>query len=190
MRILKGIFILSFLFPASLLLAQSAGGDVRRVLDKFDPSRGFTVDFVVDGAMSGNLTVKGDNYRITGSEAVVFGDKETKYTYVPVNNEVMIDGVDASEATYSSPADLFRYSASADYKEAGTQTVDGVLCRAVEVPGLDVTMYISADRLVAVKIKEGARYHIFKLATPEYTSLPEVRFVQSDYPGVEVIDFR
>ena len=64
------------------------------------------------------------------------------------------------------------------------------MCRAVEVPGLDVTMYISEDRLVAVKIKEGARYHIFKLATPEYTSLPEVRFVQSDYPGVEVIDFR
>ncbi|MDE6483114.1 MAG: hypothetical protein K2L01_05080 [Rikenellaceae bacterium] len=189
MRILKGIFTLSLLFASVSLFAQEPAASVRRVLDKFDPSRGFTVDFTVD-AVSGNLTVKGDSYRITSPDAVVFGDKETKYTYVPANNEVMIDRVEPSEAAYSSPVDLFRYSASAGYKDAGTETVDGVSCRVVEVSGLDVVMYISADRLVAVKLKEDGRYHTFKPSTPRYTSLPEVRFAESDYPGVEVIDFR
>lgn len=189
MKISKSIFTLSLLLAAVSLFAQEPSASVRSVLDRFDPSRGFTVDFTVDG-MYGNLTVKGDNYRITAPDAVVFGDKETKYTYIPANNEVMIDNVVASEATYSSPADLFRYSASADYKDAGTETIDKVSCRAVEVSGLDVVMYISADRLVAVRIKEGGRYHTFKPSAPKYTALPEVKFLMSDYPGVEVIDFR
>lgn len=163
---------------------------MRSVLRKFDPSRGFTVDFVVDGSMRGNLTVKGDRYRITGDEAVVFGDKTVKYTYIPANNEVMIDATDTSQAAYSSPADLFRYSASADYRDAGVVDIDGVSCRAVEVSGLDVVMYISSDRLVALKIKDGGRYHTFKPAVPQYTGLPEVVFREADYPGVEVIDFR
>ena len=190
MKIFKAIFLSLSIFAASSLSAQEPSATVRRVLDKFDPSRGFTVDFVIEGMTEGNLTVKGDRFRVTGSDMVIFGDKDAEYTYIPSDNEVTIDAIENSGTLFSSPAELFAYSATADYRDAGVETMDGVSCRVIEWPEPHITMYISADRLVALKIRETGRSYILKLAAPKYDNLPEVEFRKADYPGVEVIDFR
>ncbi len=70
--------------------------------------------------------------------------------------------------------------------------MDGVLCRAVEVPGLDVTVCTYPQTVSRGGEDQGGRalYHIFKLATLNIPPCLRLGSVQSDYPGVEVIDFR
>lgn len=161
---------------------------IQQALKPFDPVRGFTVDFILDGQVNGNITVKGSCYRVSSDQAVVFGDQTTKYTYIPANNEVMIDAVDTS--AMSSPVEIFSYSESASYNELGTHNIGGNNCRAVGVGDLDAVIYIFEGRVVALKIGQGADSHIIEVATPKNNNLPNVIFNADNYPDIEIIDFR
>ncbi len=161
---------------------------VCQALKPFDPDRGFTVDFILDGTVKGNITVKGQRYRVAGGDALVFGDESAKYTYIPANNEVMIDAVDTS-AVFS-PVDIFSYSESASYQELGSHNIGGKMCRAVGVDRLEAVIYIFGGRVVALKFGQGADSHIIEVGVPGNTDLPDVNFNSANYPGVEIIDFR
>jgi len=158
----------------------------------------------INEKMSGEITVKGNKFRLKIDGQEIYNDGSTVWTYLSEVNEVNIDNHDPEEELIS-PSKIYNaYKKGYKYVHLSESTVSGSVCDEVDlVPEnakdsqfFKIKLFISQkDRgLVRWTIfeKSGSKtiYDINDFKSGMTVSDAYFRFNKSEYPGVEVIDLR
>lgn len=167
----------------------------------------FTYSSVGGGAKDtykGDLTVKGNKFRLLLGGQEVFTDGQTMSTYVKETNELNVQDYDASANSELNPTQIYTiYKRGFDYRFLNEQKQGGRTLEVIELtPNREKspiqTVQISVDkadksvRNWQILNKDGKRttYTITKF-TPN-VGVPDSYFVfdKTKHPGVEVVDLR
>jgi len=161
-------------------------------------------DEVID-EFDGELTIKGEKYRLKVMGTETWFDGRSIYTYMPEVNEVMISDPDEEDAgLMSNPAKLFTmYDEEFKYRLVGEINKSGDRLYEIDLHPVDldqdfhtVKLFIDRDsnflHSAVIAGKDGNRYTFIVNSYDKTKTLPESYFVfnKSDHPGVEVIDMR
>lgn len=152
---------------------------------------------------SGNISVKGEMYRLELDEQVVINNGTTVWTYLPDVNEVNIDNYDPDEDEISPSKIYDAYKNGYKYLLLGEQTVNGVMSNEVDLIPNDKDAQFFKIKLFITKSdnslrswtmfdKSGNKYKYLIENFKSNTTSKDEDFVfdVSKYPGVDVIDLR
>lgn len=152
---------------------------------------------------NGEVTVKGDMYRIQFPEQMIFCDQKAVWTYLKENNEVQINDYEPSSEDIT-PSSLFNiYQNDFFYIKQTDETISNVLCHVIELtpkdksrPYFKVRLWVDKKTNIAKRIKifdkNGYRY-TYTILSADNKIKPEdshFRFNKADFPGVKVEDLR
>ncbi len=157
-------------------------------------------------SQEGELSVKGDKYRMELEEQKVVSNGKLRWTYLKSENEVHIhDADEAEEGELVKPSQIFTiWESGFKYKHDGKSKVNGKTCDVIELypkePGeksyhtvkLEVDSKNDRIRRLTVLGKGGTNYiYLVKdFNTNNELSKSTFEFKKSEHPGVEVVDFR
>ncbi|WP_026947796.1 LolA family protein [Algoriphagus marincola] len=215
----KNILFLSFfclMFIGFQVLAQK-DPNAKSVLDamsqKFQAMNGFTAEFdftYQDGSgssdrQSGEVAVKGEQYRLKLPEQEIFNDGKTVWTFIQADGyrEVTINDVSQMEGELT-PSNIYRmYESGFEYKLLAEKTYQG---KKVQVVELNATSADAPFAQVKLMIDKGTKdllgWEMFDGQGGMYSysfknlkanaDLPPTYFAfdTKKYPGIEVIDLR
>jgi outer membrane lipoprotein-sorting protein len=152
----------------------------------------------------GDLTVKGQKFRLAVGGQEVFTDGKTTSTYLEESNEVNIQNYDASSNDELNPTQIYNiYKRGFNYRflkeqKQGGRTLEVVELTPTQAKNSISKVQISVDKadksirnwLITNKDGKKTSYTITKF-TPNVT-IPDSYFVfdNSKHPGVEVVDLR
>ena len=157
----------------------------------------------INEEFGGEITVRGDMYRLKMDEQLVINDAVTVWTYLPDVNEVNIDNYDPDEdgitpsKIYDAYKEGYKYLYLQDEKEGG------VLCSVVDLVPNDLDAQFFKIRMRISKAdytlqswtmfeKSGNEYK-YSISNFDPTITVSDDFFKFDpgkYPGVEIIDLR
>ena len=152
----------------------------------------------IDETLSGQISVKGDQYVLNVAGQRIFNNGTDVYTYNPEISEVTISTFDPeeSEITLSNVYDLYKdgFKYVLTSTEANGDRIIDLDPESREKSYFKIRMIINAkDELNAFTVFErtGNKY-LYTIDAFQATSLPDSYFTfdSSKYPDVEVIDFR
>ncbi|MCO5286853.1 MAG: outer membrane lipoprotein carrier protein LolA [Chitinophagaceae bacterium] len=152
----------------------------------------------------GNLSLKGNKYRLAMNEDLSFSDGRSIYNYDKAAGEIQITRINPKDNLLT-PQKLFTNFYDKDYLYRLSDVVKSgsITLQPVELTPLDKTLPFfkvilninkSTNQIVSAQIfeKSGTRYLYSLNGFRTNSSMPENLFTfnKSDFPGVEVIDLR
>lgn len=198
------LLTLLLLLPVAFVCAQSSS-EARSVLDrtakvvgrKGGASANFTMSNPNTGSVSGTIAIKGNKYKASTQQAVVWYNGKTQWTYVPANEEVSITSPNkAGQMTMNPYAFLYIYRSGYNLSLKKSGNVYEVHLKATQKKqGIDEA-YITINKTTSVpsqiKIKQGQQWTTIKVSNFKAKNLSDqlFSFNAKDYPDAEVIDLR
>ncbi|WP_297336528.1 outer membrane lipoprotein carrier protein LolA [Algoriphagus sp.] len=210
------ISILHFFFFALSAEAQKQP-EAKKVLDqmsqKFRSLNGFTAefDFTYQDAsgsserQSGEIAVKGEQYRLKLPEQEIFNDGKTVWTYIQADGykEVTINDVSQMEGELT-PSNIYRmYESGFDYKLLKEKVFQGKATQVVELNATSSDAPFEQVKLMIDKNSkdllgwemfdgQGGMFSYTFKNLKQNANLPATYFAfdAKKYPGIEVIDLR
>ena len=161
----------------------------------------------VDGVnedMEGEITIKGDMFRLKIDDQEIFNDGSTVWTYLAEANEVNIDNYDPDEEEITPAKILNIYKEGYKYLHLEESTQAGKLCDVVDLipENAKDTQFFKIRMFVSQKDRSLVSWTMFEKSGNRYKYLitnfttgikvddSHFRFDASKYPDVEVIDLR
>lgn len=210
------ISILHFFFFAHSVEAQK-DPTAKKVLDemsqKFRSLNGFTAefDFTFQDAsggserQSGEIAVKGEQYRLKLPDQEIFNDGKTVWTYIQADGykEVTINDVSQMEGELT-PSNIYRmYESGFDYKLLKEKVFQGKAAQVVELNATSSDAPFEQVKLMIDKNSkdllgwemfdgQGGMFSYTFKNLKQNANLPATYFAfdAKKYPGIEVIDLR
>lgn len=182
-------------------IAQTA----QQVLDKcaavVSSKDGVQADFTMTSAQYGNasgkIAVKGKMFSATTSQASMWFDGKTLWTYMAQNNEVSVTTPNESQLQTLNPYNFinlykngFKYTMTKNGKTFNVHLTSTDEKRKVK------EMFINVDQKTyhptEVKVRQGTKWTTFTISNLKAAKLADTtfRFNSKDYPSAEVIDLR
>ena len=203
MTVMKRIILLLISVIAFNASAQTADELLNATIAKTKsyPSISLTFDCIitdranVSQIFSGEASMKGNSYKMTAFDQTIICNGTTKWTYVPDDEEVVVDNVKADGATTPlSFLDMIPQNGKATFigKAEGTRTIR--IKGEFEGKQREVEMTIDEAKLqpkdISLIESEGTKRIVIK--SVDTAELPDSLFTfdTEQYPDVEVIDMR
>lgn len=199
-----GILIALLFTPIVIASAQNSN-EARSILDKTakivgrkgGASANFTMSNSNIGSVSGTITIKGNKYKASTSQAIVWYNGKTQWTYVPQNEEVSITTPNkAGQMTMNPYAFLYIYRSGYNLSLKKSGSVHEVHLKATQKKqGIDEA-YITINKTTnipsQIKIKQGQLWTTIKISNFKAKNVSDQFFNYNakDYPDAEVIDLR
>ncbi|WP_057938455.1 LolA family protein [Algoriphagus resistens] len=204
---------LLFSFEASAQKDPKAKTVLDAMSQKFQKMNGFTANFDytfqdasgTSDRHSGEISVKGEQYRLKLPDQEIYNDGKTVWTFIQSDNYKEVTINDASEMEGElTPSNIYRlYEAGYSYKLLAEKQFQGKATQVVELiaeknnaPFEQVKLMIdkSSSDLLGWEMFDGQGgifSYTFKNLKPD-ANLPASYFVfdAKQYPGIEVIDLR
>ncbi|WP_026955141.1 LolA family protein [Algoriphagus vanfongensis] len=215
----KQALVFTIIFSFLLAFSSFAQKDpkAKTVLDamsqKFQSMNGFTAefDFVYQddaGAsdrQSGEIAVKGEQYRLKLPEQEIYNDGKTVWTFIQADGykEVTINDVTQMEGELT-PSNIYKmYQSGFDYRLIGEKQYQGKAVQVVELIATSGSRPFDSVKLMIDKISkdllgwemydgQGGMFSYTFKNLKQNSSLPSTYFAfdTKKYPGIEVIDLR
>jgi outer membrane lipoprotein carrier protein len=209
--------VIMILISCGNLVSAHQDEKAREILDKLAghtrSSPSLFVDFTfsmtsqkddISEEFDGQITMKGNKYRLSIMNTEIWFDGESMYTYLPDVNEVIISEPDEDGGLMSNPAELFSiYHEEFRYSMQGETTGDGKSLYEIDLHPIDLeqdfhTVKLFVDRKnsfihsAIIAGKDGNRY---MLTVNNFNNTRQVAdsyfvFDKSKFPGIEIIDMR
>ena len=182
----------------------SAGAQTaREILDKtaarLSDKGGITATFTMNGPKintRGTIAIKGRMYQATTSEAIVWYDGKTQWTYVKNNDEVNVNTPSESEQAAVNPVSLIGiykkgYTLTAE-KKGASHVVHLKGKSGARIEEMYVTVAQKTYTLSHIRYKRKGAWYDVSITDLRTAKLSDAtfRFNQKDYPKAEVIDLR
>lgn len=185
--------------------AQGNTAQTRAILDKTAKtvnrssgmSASFTLTHPTTGKIAGTIAVKGNKFNARTSQAIVWFNGKTQWTYLKKNNEVNVSTPTQAQQQMMNP-----YTFVNVYK-TGFNMTSTMVGKSYEVhlvaqnPKRSIQeMYITIDRSTYVpsfvKMKHGNRWYNVSISNFSTKKQPDSIFTfnSKDYPTAEIIDLR
>ncbi len=209
--------LLAVVFGSSVYAQQD--DKARKILDdmsnKYQSLTAYKVNFVskmenrvenISEQYGGEITVKGDKFKLVIGDQEVYNNGETVWTYFKDVNEVNIDNVNPDDGELSPVTIYTGYKTGYKYRfveekkqgtrsynvvelqpEAGTRQFDDLIKIKLEIDNADNTL-----NFMEIFDKSGSVYS-YKMSgfSPQSSMSDSVfEFSVSKHPGVEVVDLR
>lgn len=212
--LLYTLFLLVFFaFSAQAQKDPKAKTILDAMSEKFQAMNGFTASFdytFQDGTgtgdrQSGEIAVKGEQYRLKLPDQEIFNDSKTVWTFIESDNykEVTINDADQMEGELT-PSNIYRlYESGYGYQLIGEKQFQGKTAQVVELlaeknnaPFEQVKLMIdkSSHNLLGWEMYDGQggvfSYAFKNLKTDANLASNYFVFDPKKYPGVEIIDLR
>lgn len=195
-----GLTLISLLM-CSIMMGQTA----RSVLDKIAATvsnrTGVTANFSIsDGkakSLGGTISVKGKMFHATTTQADVWFDGKTQWTYMKGNNEVNVSTPTESELQAINPYNFINiYKTGFKYSMKNQGNNYEIHLTATDSKRKLQEMYIYANRSTCVpsqiKMKQGTRWNVITISNFKKAKLNDnmFRFNRKTHPEAEIIDLR
>ena len=189
------------LLMCSIMMGQTA----RSVLDKIAATvsnrTGVTANFSIsDGktkSLGGTISVKGKMFHATTTQADVWFDGKTQWTYMKGNNEVNVSTPTESELQAINPYNFINiYKSGFKYSMKTQGNNCEIHLTATDSKRKLQEMYINANRSTYVpsqiKMKQGTRWNVITISNFRKAKLNDnmFRFNRKTHPEAEIIDLR
>lgn len=195
-----GLTLISLLM-CSIMMGQTA----RSVLDKIAATvsnrTGVTANFSIsDGkakSLGGTISVKGKMFHATTTQADVWFDGKTQWTYMKGNNEVNVSTPTESELQAINPYNFINiYKTGFKYSMKNQGNNCEIHLTATDSKRKLQEIYIYANRSTYVpsqiKMKQGTRWNVITISNFRKAKLNDnmFRFNRKTHPEAEIIDLR
>lgn len=195
-----GLTLISLLM-CSIMMGQTA----RSVLDKIAATvsnrTGVSANFSIsDGkakSLGGTISVKGKMFHATTTQADVWFDGKTQWTYMKGNNEVNVSTPTESEQQAINPYNFINiYKTGFKYSMKNQGNNCEIHLTATDSKRKLQEMYIYANRSTYVpsqiKMKQGTRWNVITISNFKKAKLNDnmFRFNRKTHPEAEIIDLR
>lgn len=152
---------------------------------------------------TGNITVKGEKYRLSLKGQEVISDGKTSWTYLKESNEVQINEV-VEKSDAISPTNIFTiYEKGFSTRYIGEKTIENVVYQQIELvpddskkPYFKIQLNINKQEKIisTAKVLE-KNGNQFTYSIDKFKMNPDApdnlfTFDKTKYPGVEVVDLR
>ncbi len=189
------------LLMCSIMMGQTA----RSVLDKIAATvsnrTGVSANFSIsDGkakSLGGTISVKGKMFHATTTQADVWFDGKTQWTYMKGNNEVNVSTPTESEQQAINPYNFINiYKTGFKYSMKNQGNNCEIHLTATDSKRKLQEMYIYANRSTYVpsqiKMKQGTRWNVITISNFKKAKLNDnmFRFNRKTHPEAEIIDLR
>lgn len=196
-------------------LALRADGRSQEILQKMESAfasyNSYRIDFTATmagefDALPGTLIVSGEKYYLDVYDSEIFFDGKNGYTYSESNDEVIIEIPDPGDnRLFANPARIFRvYEQDFIPSDKGNATVNGKSVAVIELKPKSSgsgynTLTVYADPATGMPVKMIYRLEEYSndLILEVVQVSPNIPvtsgmfvFDPTQYPGVEIIDFR
>lgn len=175
----------------------------REILDALSSAYGKSAgtEIVFGGTVDGTIELKGDKFVLECGGIKSWFDGKTLWSYIEDSEEVNISTPTPEELQSINPyAMLGIYKTGFNYSYAGTESINGSVCKKVvltpekkqDIKEISITVD-GRMRPAGIEIKNNSG-DTQKFTVKEYKSVnladSYFKFNPKDYPGVEIIDLR
>ena len=197
----KTVILIFALAISSLASAESA----RSILDKAAASvsnpSGVQAQFKMVskqmGSTSGTISIKGSKFHATTTQAMIWFDGKTQWTYLKQNDEVNVSNPSEAELQAINPynfINIYKQGYRLSSKKVGTY--HEVHLKATDKRHKIKEMYIIVDQATYhpthVKMLQNGKWSVILISGLKATSLSDAvfQFNSKDFPKADIIDLR
>ena len=196
----KIVLMLTLLLGAMTTSAQTAKNVLDKAAATISSPAGVHADFKVTnnlGTMSGAIDVKGNKFHATTSQAIVWFDGKTQWTYMKKNDEVNVVTPTAAQLQAINPynfINLYKHGYHMTLSKAATSYT--VHLSATNPAKKIQEMFITVDKNTyvptQVKLLQSTKWTKFDISNLKKQKIDDsvFSFKQKDFPTAEVIDLR
>ena len=187
-----------------LIAAASYGQTAKQVLDKaaaaVSNKSGVTASFTIKGGQmndKGTIAIKGKKFHATTSNAIIWFDGKTQWTYVKKNDEVNVSTPNESQLQALNPYNfIYMYKKGYSYtmtKKSGNYEIH---LTATDKKRSVQEMYITVNQKTyipsQIRVKQSKGWNTIDVLNLKNANLSDgtFRFNSKDFPQAEVIDLR
>lgn len=192
------------LLAAMGLQAQTkTGNKARTILDKVAKNvnrpTGATADFTIQGdgvSSKGNIAIKGNKFRATTAEGIVWFDGKTQWTYMKANEEVNVNTPDAKQQARMNPyyfITLYKKGYNMTSKSIGSGYEVHLTAQSKSQSLQEIYITVSKSYLpTKVRFSQKGKWTTITVSNFKAANLSDSSFTfrEKDYPNAEVIDLR
>lgn len=196
------IIIILLIIITTGVYAQNAT-QARSVLDKtagiLNRKGGLSINFSMTssktGTISGIIAIKGKKYNVRTSQATVWFNGKTQWTYMKNTNEVNITTPSQAQQQMMNPyafINIYRSGYNLSMKTQGKNYVVHMTAQNKSIQEIYVTINKSTYIPSAVKIRQGSVWTSISISNfiTKNQSDNIFTFRSKDYPNVEIVDLR
>ena len=193
------ILILTALI-STVATAQTAKSVLDKAAAHITVKEGVKANFKMQGGIgntSGTILIKGKKFHATTSQAVVWFDGKTMWTYLKNNEEVNVSNPTEAQLQAINPynfINLYKNGYNSTLNNTGNSYVVHLTTTAKDrkIKELFVTIDKQSYRPTQVKLLQGKSWTIFDITDLSKSKLADsqFRFNANDFPKAEVIDLR
>lgn len=202
---MKKSFIITLMlaFVSILSFGQNAS-QARRILDKaasvIGRNGGATANFSISGKYgnsSGTIAIKGNKFRATTPDAIVWYDGKTEWTYIKKNEEVNVSTPTEAQQQAMNPYKFITiYKNGFNLSMTSTASDHNIHLVAQNQSRTIKEMYITVDKRTnlpkQVKMRQQNGWSTINISNFKAVNQSDAtfRFNSKDFPHAEVIDLR
>lgn len=200
----KYLVITLLLTLVSTLSFGQNSAQARKVLDKaasiVGRKGGATANFSISGKYgnsSGTIAIKGDKFRATTPDAIVWYDGKTEWTYIKKNEEVNVSTPTEAQQQSMNPYKFITiYKNGFNLSMTSTATDNNIHLVAQNQSRTIKEMYITVDKRTnlpkQVKMRQQNGWSTINITNFKAVDQSDAtfRFNSKDFPRAEVIDLR
>lgn len=190
-------------FASTSSFAQNAA-QARKVLDKaatiIGRKGGATANFSISGKYgntNGTIAIKGNKFRATTSDAIVWYDGKTEWTYIKKNEEVNVSNPTEAQQQAMNPYKFITiYKNGFNMSMTSTASDHNIHLMAQNQGRTIKEMYITVDKRTnlpkQVKMRQQNGWSTINITNFKAVDQSDAtfRFNSKDFPHAEVIDLR
>lgn len=200
---MRRILLIFTILASSLTVFADNAGDARKLLDKTSAliakKGGAKANFTISGGniakQSGTIAIKGNKFCATTSQACIWYNGKTQWTYVKANEEVNVSTPKAAHQQMMNPLtflNLYKKGYKLSVSPQGSNKVVHMVATGKEsIREVFITLSASGQP-TQVRLKQNGKWTTIVISNFQQKALPDATFVfnSKDYPKAEVIDLR
>lgn len=187
-----------------LMAAASYGQTAKQVLDKaaaaVSNKSGVTASFTIKGGQmndKGTISIKGKKFHATTSNAIIWFDGKTQWTYVKKNDEVNVSTPNESQLQALNPYNfIYMYKKGYSYtmtKKSGNYEIH-LTATDKKRPAQEMYITVNPKTYIPsqIRVKQSKGWNTIEVSAFKKANLSDgtFRFNSKDFPQAEVIDLR
>lgn len=195
------LIILTALLPLFHIQGQTA----KSVLDKTasivgrkgGASASFSITSDKLGTSKGVISIKGNKFKATTSDAVVWFNGKTQWTYMPATDEINVTTPTKEQQTALNPysfINLYKEGYDSSLQAKGSNYVVTLKAKDSKRNIRQMIITIGKNNYVPSKVKmlQGGAWTTISISNFKATNQPDALFSfnKKDYPDAEIIDLR
>lgn len=204
--------VLSFLAAMVMIVicpvhmyAQNSTAKAKAILDKTakvvgrsgGASASFTMSNPNTGTVSGTIAIKGNKFNARTSQAIVWFNGKTQWTYMKANNEVNISNPTQAQQQMMNPytfINIYKSGYNMTAKSAGDSNEVHLVAQnqSRSIQEMYITVNSKTSVPTAVKMKHKGKWYTINIRNFAAKNQPNsiFSFNSKDYPKAEIVDLR